>query len=79
MTSNNTQRDMRPAIAASILRNPLLGPDERRMALILLQFTDRAGVIRDAEINDFIHESLHGESADRAPKLPRNRGTRENR
>lgn len=70
-------QDLRPAIAAGILRNPKLGPGERKVALILLQFTDERGVIVDAEINELIDEVISdGQLSERAP-LPRRRPRRE--
>lgn len=69
--------NMKPAIAAGILRNPKLGAEERQMALILLQFADNDGVIRDTEINELIDEAVREELFDHAPRLPRNRPPRE--
>lgn len=74
---NPVTQDLRPAIAASILRNPKLGPDERKVALILLQFTDERGVIVDAEINELIDEALSDDQLNEPAPLPRNRPRRE--
>lgn len=72
-------QDLRPAIAAGFLRNPKLGADERRVALILLQFTDERGVIVDAEINDLIDEALSDNQLNGPAPLPRHRPPRERR